>query len=377
MRPKSGLPKRRAIRATPRYTFGFRSNPATALHRHPSMDGAPRADDISVMSLFCGCGGMDLGFMGGFAFLGELFPALGFRIVEAVDIDARSIETYRLNIGDHCRIADLTKVSPGSLPAARVLIGGFPCQDFSSSGPKVGLSGSRGSLYQVMAAYMMAHRPEIVVAENVPHLQRLKGGDYLRKILRDFESCGYVFDVWELYGPDYGLPQSRRRLFLMGKRDDIAGNPVCPRPTHKSAYVTVDRALDDLVTVTDESVTNQSQYFVATRATAGGGQGDHVNRRGEPAYCIRANAKARIQFHYQLDRRLTVRECARLQSFPDEFVFPFAAMSAMEQIGNAVPPLLGHRVARSILEFMHASAEPNAATTRAARHLQRQSELSF
>jgi DNA (cytosine-5)-methyltransferase 1 len=107
-----------------------------------------------------------------------------------------------------------------------------------------------------------------------------------------------------------------------------------------------------LIGVADESVTNQSQYFVATKATSGGGQGDHKNQRGELAYCIRANAKARIQFHYELDRRLTVRECARLQSFPDEFVFPFAAMSSMSQIGNAVPPILAHHVARVVADHL-------------------------
>ena len=105
--------------------------------------------------------------------------------------------------------------------------------------------------------------------------------------------------------------------------------------------------------MTDEQVPNQSQYFVATKATSGGGQGDHKNKKGELAYCIRANAKARIQFHYDLERRLTVRECARIQSFPDEFVFPHSAMNNMTQIGNAVPPVLGWSVAKVIAEFLH------------------------
>jgi DNA (cytosine-5)-methyltransferase 1 len=124
------------------------------------------------------------------------------------------------------------------------------------------------------------------------------------------------------------------------------------------------------VAITDETVTNQSQYFVATKATAGGGQGDHTNRRGEPAYCIRANAKARIQFHYELERRLTVRECARLQSFPDEFVFPYSAMTNMTQIGNAVPPLLAHKVATAIYDFL-----TNAGDEKAEVRVPTQSEL--
>jgi DNA (cytosine-5)-methyltransferase 1 len=295
---------------------------------------------------------MDLGFLGGFQFLEETYKPLSFRIIDAIDIDERSIETYRLNIGSHARVGDLTVITPEELPPCRVLIGGFPCQDFSSSGPKVGFDGERGQLYHVLVDYMKAHQPEIVVAENVPHLARLHGGKYLKAILADFESCGYKFDVWELYGPEYGLPQSRRRLFLVGTRNDIKGRPLCPTPSHRNGYVSIDQAIGDLESITDESVTNQSQYFVATKATAGGGQGDHTNRRGEPAYCIRANAKARIQFHYELDRRLTVRECARVQSFPDEFIFPCFAMNAMTQIGNAVPPLLAYKVATAISNFI-------------------------
>ncbi|HEX5706611.1 MAG TPA: DNA cytosine methyltransferase [Pyrinomonadaceae bacterium] len=352
MRPKSGLPKRRALRSKAVFKYGFRDNPATADYLHPSLRGGASPDAISVVSLFAGCGGMDLGFLGGFRFLGETYSPLSYRILDAVDIDKLSIETYQLNIGQHARVGDLTAIPPEDLPPCRVLIGGFPCQDFSSSGPKVGLASSRGQLYQVLAGYMMIHQPEIVIAENVPHLKRLHEGKYLKTILADFESCGYKFDVWELYGPDYGLPQSRRRLFLVGTRNDIKSRPLCPAPTHRRRYVSIDEAIGDLMPIADESVPNQSQYFVATKATAGGGQGDHTNRRGEPAYCIRANAKARIQFHYELDRRLTVRECARLQSFPDEFVFPFAAMTSMTQIGNAVPPLLAHKVASAVAKFI-------------------------
>jgi DNA (cytosine-5)-methyltransferase 1 len=117
------------------------------------------------------------------------------------------------------------------------------------------------------------------------------------------------------------------------------------------AHRSIDEAIGDLVGVVDETVPNQSQYFVATAATAGGGQGDHVSKRGEIAYTVRANAKARIHFHYQLPRRLTVRECARLQSFPDEFVFPHSAMNCMTQIGNAVPPIVAHHVGRALAGF--------------------------
>lgn len=336
----------------PEFEFGLRQSPATATIRHPNMDGRAHPSGSTVMSLFCGCGGMDLGILGGFRYLGEVYSPLPFNIVSAIDIDARSIETYRLNIGDHAAVGDLNTIEASSLPGARVLIGGFPCQDFSSSGPKVGFASDRGQLYQVLVDYMRTHQPEMVVGENVPHLATLHGGQYLKTIIQDFEAQGYNFVVWNLFAPDYGLSQSRRRLFIVGVRKDLGMPPAAPAPTHKLRHRPIEDAIGDLVSVTDESVTNQSQYFVATRATAGGGQGDHTNRRGELAYCIRANAKARIQFHYELERRLTVRECARLQSFPDEFVFPFAAMSAMTQIGNAVPCILAHHVGRALAEHL-------------------------
>ena len=348
MRPKSGLPKRKALRATPVFTVGLKDTQEATSFLNP------QSEPIPVLSMFAGCGGLDLGFQGGFSVLGRRFERNGFQIVEAIDNDAKAIDAYKLNIGSHARVADLTEVDVSTLPSCRVLLGGFPCQDFSSSGPKVGFAGARGMLYRVMVDYAEKHRPELIIGENVPHLRRLDGGKYLKAILEDFSAIGYDFNVWELHCPDYGLPQSRRRLILVGVRSDIGGSPLCPIPSHSARHLAIDEALVDLEEIADETVTNQSQYFVATKATAGGGQGDHTNKRGEVAYCIRANAKARIQFHYSLERRLTVRECARLQSFPDQFVFPFSAMINMTHIGNAVPPLIGHAVAQSVERFLRA-----------------------
>jgi DNA (cytosine-5)-methyltransferase 1 len=99
-------------------------------------------------------------------------------------------------------------------------------------------------------------------------------------------------------------------------------------------------------------VPNQSQYFKASKAKKGNGQGDEKSKTGTPSYTIRANAKSRVQFHYYLDRRLTIRECARLQTFPDNFILPHSATTNIMQIGNAVPPMLAHKVALSISNFL-------------------------
>lgn len=352
MRRKDGKPKRRANRAKPLYEHGFRDNPDTAEYRHQCCEGRLNPAYWKVVSLFAGCGGLDLSFLGGFRYLSDIFPTLPFDVIQAIDNLPDAVECYQINIGPHCRKADLASISIKGLSSADVLTGGFPCQDFSSSGPKLGFAGHRGQLYRVLAEYLHEHQPKIVVAENVPYLLHLNKGKYLRTIISEFENEGYHFDVWDLYGPEYGLSQSRRRIFLIGVRNDLPGFPVKPQPTHLNAPLPIEHALRDLVDITDETIPNQSQFFVASCATSGGGQGDHKNVSDKVAYCIRANARGRIQFHYQLDRRLTVRECARLQSFPDEFVFPFTTQRNLTLIGNAVPPILGYCVAKSIASYL-------------------------
>lgn len=358
MRRKDGKPKRKANRTKPEFDFAFRDNPGTLRYRHPCCNGKRNPDNWKVASLFAGCGGLDLSFLGGFQYLGTTYHKLPFDVVDAIDSLPDAVECYRINLGNHCREADLTTLPIEQIKPADILIGGFPCQDFSSSGPKTGFAGRRGQLYRVLVEYMAKYQPQIVVAENVPYLARLHNGKYLQAIIRDFESAGYHFDVWELYGPEYGLSQSRRRIFLIGARDDLPGFPVKPKPSHKHEHVPIASALADLEDISDETVTNQSQFFVASKASSGGGQGDHKNEAGKVAYCIRANARGRIQFHHHLDRRLTVRECARLQSFPDEFVFPFTTQRNLTLIGNAVPPILGYRVAQSVDRYLRSAMTP-------------------
>lgn len=306
----------------------------------------------SVVSFFSGCGGLDLGFMGGFEYKGERLKKLPFNIRAAYDHDDKCTITYQQNIGQHAETCDLAKADPSDMPRADVLIGGFPCQDFSSCGPKAGLSSKRGRLYQTLIRYMQTHQPKIVLAENVPHLASMGGGSVIDTIVEDLQDAGYKFEVWRLFAPDYGVPQNRTRLFFVGVRNDIDGFPLKPKQTHAGSHRSIDWAINDLENILDESIPNQSQYFKASRAKKGNGQGDETNKAGSPSYTIRANAKSRVQYHYQLDRRLTVRECARLQTFPDDFAFPHSATTNVMQVGNAVPPLLAHHVARSIADFM-------------------------
>lgn len=311
----------------------------------------------SVVSYFCGCGGLDLGFRGGFKYHDEDYPALPFNILEAYDNEPRCIETYNDYFGaGHATVKDLATVKPDDVSKADILIGGFPCQEFSSCGPLGGLESERGRLYRTLIAYMSTHKPKIVVGENVINLERMEKGEVLKTIKKDLAAAGYAVKVWKMFAPDYGIPQRRTRLIIMCVRKDIFdkyGFPEEPEARFKDRHRSIEWAIGDLVDVTDNSVIpNQGDYFGASKAKKGNGQGDESNKKDMPAYTIRANPKSRVQFHYSLDRRLTVRECARIQTFPDDFSFKFSKTVNISQIGNAVPPIMAYLVAQRVKQYL-------------------------
>lgn len=311
----------------------------------------------SVVSYFCGCGGLDLGFRGDFRYHNENYEKLPFSINAAYDKEERCIETYNGYFGaGHATCADLSNIDVKKVPKATVLIGGFPCQEFSSCGPLGGLDSERGRLYKTLIHYMQEHRPTVVVGENVINLERMDDGSVLEIIKKGLANAGYTVEVWKMYAPDYGIPQRRTRLFIICIRNDTAekfGFPKQPTAEFVNKHRSIEWAIGDLVNITDDSVPNQNQYFGASRAKKGNGQGDESNKKDLPAYTIRANPKSRVQFHYSLSRRLTVRECARIQTFPDDFVFTHAKTASVSQIGNAVPPVLAHQVAKSIAKYLN------------------------
>lgn len=315
----------------------------------------------SVISYFCGCGGLDLGFRGGFNYHDENYPKLPFNMLEAYDSEPRCIETYNDYFGEgHAFVKDLASVKPSDVPKAEILIGGFPCQEFSSCGPLGGLESERGKLYQTLIAYMNEHKPKIVVGENVINLERMEKGFVLKTIENDLSAAGYTVKVWKMFAPDYGVPQRRTRLIIMCVRNDLFekyGFPKEPEPYFKDKHRSIEWAIGDLVHIEDNSIPNQGDYFGASKAKKGNGQGDESNQKDKPAYTIRANPKSRVQFHYSLDRRLTVRECARIQTFPDDFIFKFSKTVNISQIGNAVPPIMAYLVAQSVEKYLNEIGE--------------------
>lgn len=313
--------------------------------------------NYSVVSYFSGCGGLDLGFRGGFRYHDEEYPRQPFDIIAAYDFEKHCVETYNQYFGEgSATVADLSKIDVNTVPEADLLIGGFPCQEFSSCGPLGGLESERGRLYQTLITYMKKYSPKMVIGENVINLERMEDGKVIQKIVSDLHDAGYAVEVWKMFAPDYGIPQRRTRLFFICIRNDIeqkCGFPEKPKPTHEGKYRSIEWAIGDLESVTDESVPNQSQYFGASKAKNGNGQGDESNKKDQPAYTIRANPKSRVQFHYALDRRLTVRECARIQTFPDDFVFTHSKTTSISEIGNAVPPMLAYVVSSAVRDYLH------------------------
>lgn len=323
------------------------------------MSANEKRTPYSVVSYFCGCGGLDLGFRGGFTYHNENYKKLPFNILKAYDNEPRCVETYNDYFGaDHAIVMNLANADPKEIPKADILIGGFPCQEFSSCGPLGGLESERGRLYQTLTAYMKEHNPIMVVGENVINLERMDNGEVLSTIKKDLAGAGYEVRAWKMFAPDYGVPQRRTRLIIICVRNDIFekhGFPQEPKSKFKDNYRSIEWAIGDLITVTDNSVPNQGEYFGASKAKKGNGQGDESNKKDNPAYTIRANPKSRMQFHYFLDRRLTVRECARIQTFPDDFTFKFSKTVNISQIGNAVPPILAHLVACSVADYLEST----------------------
>ena len=134
-----------------------------------------------LISFFCGCGGLDLGFRGGFSFNGKAYRSLPFRIMHAYDSDQKCVETYKENVAPSASVKDLSSFDVAEMPRADVLIGGFPCQDFAICGSRKGLRSKRGRLYKAQVKYMTFFRPKLVVAENVAGLASVDNGKSLKK----------------------------------------------------------------------------------------------------------------------------------------------------------------------------------------------------
>lgn len=304
--------------------------------RHP-------ATQISVISLFAGCGGMDLGFTGGFDFLGKTYKKTGFRIIWANDINAAACKTYRHNLGNHIIEEDINTAISSIPNEASVIIGGFPCQDISVNGKMLGINGKRSCLYIYIVEAVRKVQPKVFVAENVGGLLLKKNSESFKKIMEDFKALGYNVNCHLYHAEDYGIPQTRERVFIIGTQKELP-DFIPPVPTTKQAPVTVKAAIGDLEHMPEDKAFSH----IWSKANISGEQGNRRMIANRPGYTIRAECHGNIQFHYSLQRRISMREAARIQSFPDTFTFVCGLRDTERQIGNAVPPVLGWHIANSV-----------------------------
>lgn len=306
---------------------------------------------LTVVSMFSGCGGMDLGFMGGFEFMGRSYLQLPFSIIWSNDNNRAACKTYTHNLRHDIACGNVWDFIDKLPDEADVLIGGFPCQDISINGKRAGINGPRTGLYRAMVEGVKRIRPKVFVAENVKGLLMGNNREALAQVLSDFGSLGYAVG-YKLYRvADYGVPQMRERVLIVGTSSEVA--PFTPPEPERSSseWITAEEAIGDLETVQE----NRDSNHIWSRANPSPEQGNRRLAADRPGHTIRAECHGNIQFHYSLPRRISMREAARIQSFPDSFVFQSGLRETERQVGNAVPPVFAWHVACSVIRCFQRS----------------------
>ncbi len=323
-----------------------------------SQSGSQRK--FKILSLFSGCGGLDLGFSGGFSFLGKKYPKRSFETIWANDLDESACETFRRNFDHDTVCGDITKILDSkqsislfdkAMPeTVDVVLGGFPCQDFSHAGKRKGFSSKRGVLYRSMAEVIKKTRPLVFVAENVRGLLTMNHGEAIKTIVKDFEGLGYHVVYKLLTAADYEVPQVRERVIIVGTRKDKLPPFEYPKPIlDKRNWISLKRAIGDLERHDEGKIANH--YW--SKAKKNEGQGNSMVSADKPGPTMRTEHHGNIEYHWNGKRRLSAREAARIQSFPDDFVFYPSTSAAYKQIGNAVPPVLAWHIAAAVEKFLN------------------------
>lgn len=355
---------------------------------------------FTCVDLFSGAGGLSRGF----------YDA-GYNVVLGVDFDDAALQTFKANHGnaeamkldlfDHNNINVIVDFLKEKNIELDVLVGGPPCQGFSIAGPR-DMNDKRNTLYLAMVKLAATLKPQAVVLENVPGMLQTNGGIGAKRIIEDFAEICYKMTPKLLYAPDYGIPQIRKRVFFVGLRDSENAFEF-PEPFVDSKdYVTCEDAISDLPSLqtsdgeivygeeiqeyetepkteyqkmmrkNSKSVRNhigsipiektkkmislvpEGKNYKALPEEYRGMYKYHeaLTRYNSKKPSLTINTGHRSHFHYKYNRIPTVRESARLQSFPDDFIFYGNKSQQYKQVGNAVPPMLGQVVAKKLLEYL-------------------------
>lgn len=331
----------------------------------------------TIVSTFSGCGGMDIG-----------LRDVGFETVWANDFSLEATQTYANYLGNHIVHGDITEIDPftdESIPDADMVIGGFPCQDFSMIWKRPGLDGKRGTLYQNFRDFIAAKRPKAFIGENVKGLLTANKHRAIKTIIEDLENVepGYIVKPRLYNFAEYGVPQFRERVLIVGIRKDTGFDFKHPAPTHGPRgdlpYMTAGEALEGVEKVRFNN--NHMRQMPRTREILkripeGGnftdipkddpyyvkGMISHVYRRldrNAPSKTLIAGGGGGTWgYHYEEPRALTNRERARIQTFPDDMEFLGSNTEVRRQIGNAVPPKGMHAVGNRLMALFQGNYSP-------------------
>jgi len=323
-------------------------------------------EKIKVASLFCGCGGMDLGVIGGFSYLGKEYKENPFEIVYAIDNDDYCTKIYNDNFVHKCVVKDVREIVIEEMPPFDILIGGFPCQSFSISAqnpPRLGYKDERGMLFFEMVKILKERQPRFFIAENVKGILSANKGKAFPMMLKEFRDAGYTVTHKLLNASEYGVPQKRERVFIIGFRDledfQKFHYPMKVRLSERKVLGDViirESDMDETLFFSEKAVAG----MMAVREKMNKGRAMSLS---EPCNTISAHL-AKVSLNstdpvYMVGdryRRFSSREAARIQSFPDSFRFDSVSqIRQYKAIGNAVPPVMMWHVIHSLQKTLKIS----------------------
>ena len=314
-------------------------------------------EKLKVASLFCGCGGTDVGLLGDFDFLGKHYDSNGMEIVYANDIDDNACSIFKENFGITPDNRDIREVKSEEIPEFDILTGGFPCQSFSiiAQNPKrLGVKDERGKLFFEMCRILRERQPKCFIAENVKGILTANKKSAFPLILKEFEDSGYDVQYRILNSANYGVPQKRERVIIVGFRKDLNIDFSFP-----DVEIEDENNFAPLKKVIEKKV--DEKYFFSERAVAGmmkkresmnKGRAQDINKPcntvGAHLAKVSLNSTDPVLMEGKRYRRFTPREVARIQSFPDDFELVGSEAAQYRALGNAIPPVMFWYVAKAV-----------------------------
>lgn len=340
-------------------------------------------EKLKVASMFCGCGGTDVGMQGGFVFLGKKYARNPVDIVYANDIDPVAAEIFNINFKIKCSVADIKDIKANSMPDHDILTGGFPCQSFSivaQNPPRLGFKDERGMLFFEMCRILKAKKPAAFIAENVKGILSVNKGEAFPLIIKEFENCGYIVSWHLLNTADYGVPQRRERVFIVGIKKNLGKKFIPPEPSHSGKS---DSALDEHVPLKEVIFSHKDvpqKYFFSPKAHEGlkksnpamnKGRAQDVNKVcntvGAHLAKVSLNSTDPVLKVNGKFRRFMPREVARIQSFPDSFKLIGSESGQYRALGNAIPPVVMWYVTRQLIKILTKDTELDTRTSQEKR----------